>query len=210
MYNYKIWITSANPCTIIRYYFYFKILYILSAIKRLLCTIILIISFKVSRLLCTIIIRFQPKGLLYWLYHYYYTYYIFWSWLFEDGHTLPKDNCVFQKLAYNGLKLYNNPSNLELVSTNHTDYFSFNRKNYMEFVIKGYNKTRKYQLKIKSFILRKKKPKETINLNFEIPQGYYTKEVLETYIKHNILKKLNTEIKAYSSTEGNITIPLKI
>ena len=67
----------------------------------------------------------------------------------EDGHTLPKDYYTFQKLSYNGLKLYNNPSNIQLVSTNHTDYYSFHRNNYMEIVIKSYDKNKKYQLKIK-------------------------------------------------------------
>ena len=127
----------------------------------------------------------------------------------EDGHTLPKDRYVFQKLAYNGLKQYNNPSNIELVSTNYTDSFSFNRNNYMELVIKGYNKNRKYQLKIKVLDYVEKKPKETINLNFEIPQGYYEKEELENYIKNSISKLLNnSSVNACSSTEGNITIPL--
>ena len=126
----------------------------------------------------------------------------------EDEHTLPKTHCVFQKLAYNGLKLYNYPPNIGLVSSNHTDYFSFNRNNYMEFAIKGYNKDRKYQLKIKVIDYVEKNPKETLKLNFEIPQGYYTNEDLDNYIKNSILKIFNTEINAYSSTEGNITIPL--
>ena len=127
----------------------------------------------------------------------------------EDGHTLPKDRYVFQKLAYNGLKQYNNPSNIELVSTNYTDSFSFNRNNYMELVIKGYNKNRKYQLKIKVLDYVEKKPKETINLNFEIPQGYYRQEQLNNYIKNSISNLLNnSSVDAYSSTEGNITMPL--
>ena len=41
---------------------------------------------------------------------------------------------------------------------------------------------------------------DTINVNFEIPQGYYTQEELNDYIKNSILKNLNTEINAYSST----------
>ena len=40
---------------------------------------------------------------------------------------------------------------------------------------------------------------------FKIPQGYYTKQELESYIS----KIGNTPINAYSNTEGNITIPLK-
>ena len=67
----------------------------------------------------------------------------------EDDNALPKDHYVFQKLAFNGLELYNKPLNIELVSTIHTDSFSFNRNNYVQFIIKGYNKNRKYQLKIK-------------------------------------------------------------
>ena len=79
----------------------------------------------------------------------------------------------------------------------------------MELVIKGYNKNRKYQLKIKVLDYVEKKPKETINLNFEIPQGYYEKEELENYIKNSISKLLNnSSVNACSSTEGNITIPL--
>ncbi len=50
---------------------------------------------------------------------------------------------------------------------------------------------------------------ETIKLNFEIPQGYYTNEDLDNYIKNSILKNLNSEINAYSSTGEKITIPLK-
>ena len=49
---------------------------------------------------------------------------------------------------------------------------------------------------------------ETVKLKFESPQGYYTNEDLDNYIKNSILKNFNTEINAYSSTEGNITIPL--
>ena len=106
------------------------------------------------------------------------------------------------------MELYNKPLNIELVSTIHTDSFSFNRNNYIQFIIKGSNKNRKYQLKIK--VLDYLDKKETIKLNFEIPQGYYEKEELENYIKNNILKVVNTSINGYSSTEGNITIPLKI
>ena len=50
---------------------------------------------------------------------------------------------------------------------------------------------------------------ETVKLNFEIPQGYYTYEDLDNYIKNSILKILNTEINTYSSTGEKITIPLK-
>ena len=50
---------------------------------------------------------------------------------------------------------------------------------------------------------------ETIKLNFEIPQGYYTKEELNNYIKDSISKLLNnSSVEAYSSTDGNITMPL--
>ena len=51
---------------------------------------------------------------------------------------------------------------------------------------------------------------ETIKLNFEIPQGYYTQEELNNYIKNSISKLLNnSSVNAYSSTKGDITIPLK-
>ena len=51
---------------------------------------------------------------------------------------------------------------------------------------------------------------QTIKLNFEIPQGYYTQEELNNYIKNNISNLLNnSSVDAYSSTKGNITIPLK-
>jgi hypothetical protein len=51
---------------------------------------------------------------------------------------------------------------------------------------------------------------ETIKLNFEIPQGYYTQEELNNYIKNSISKLLNnSSVNAYSSTGGNVTIPLK-
>ncbi len=50
---------------------------------------------------------------------------------------------------------------------------------------------------------------ETINLKFEIPQGYYTQEELNNYIKNSISKLLNnSSVEAYSSTDGNIIIPL--
>ena len=50
---------------------------------------------------------------------------------------------------------------------------------------------------------------ETINLKFEIPQGYYTQEELNNYIKNSISNLLNnSSVDAYSSTKGNITIPL--
>ncbi len=51
---------------------------------------------------------------------------------------------------------------------------------------------------------------QTIKLNFEIPQGYYTQEELNNYIKNSISNLLsNYTVNAYSSTEGHITIPLK-
>ncbi len=51
---------------------------------------------------------------------------------------------------------------------------------------------------------------QTIKLDFEIPQGYYTQEELNNYIKNSISKHLNNyTVNAYSSTQGNITIPLK-
>jgi len=44
---------------------------------------------------------------------------------------------------------------------------------------------------------------------FEIPQGYYTQEELNNCIKNSISNILsNYTVNAYSSTEGNITIPL--
>ena len=50
---------------------------------------------------------------------------------------------------------------------------------------------------------------ETINVKFEIPQGYYTQEELNNYIKNSISKLLNnSSVEAYSSTDGNIIIPL--
>ena len=50
---------------------------------------------------------------------------------------------------------------------------------------------------------------DTINLKFEIPQGYYTQEELNNYIKNSISNILNnSSVEAYSSTKGNITIPL--
>ena len=51
---------------------------------------------------------------------------------------------------------------------------------------------------------------QTIKLNFEIPQGYYTQEKLNDYINNSISNLLNNySVNAYSSTQGNITIPLK-
>ena len=51
---------------------------------------------------------------------------------------------------------------------------------------------------------------QKIKLDFEIPQGYYTQEELNNYIKNSISNLLsNNTVNAYSSTQGNITIPLK-
>ena len=51
---------------------------------------------------------------------------------------------------------------------------------------------------------------QTMKLNFEIPQGYYTQEELNNYIKNSISNLLNNcSVDAYSTTKGNITIPLK-
>ncbi len=51
---------------------------------------------------------------------------------------------------------------------------------------------------------------QTIKLNFEIPQGYYTQEKLNDYINNSVSNLLNNySVNAYSSTQGNITIPLK-
>ena len=51
---------------------------------------------------------------------------------------------------------------------------------------------------------------QKIKLGFEIPQGYYTQEELNNYIKNNISNLLNnSSVDAYSTTKGNITIPLK-
>ena len=48
-----------------------------------------------------------------------------------------------------------------------------------------------------------------MSFEIEIPQGYYTKEALENLIQNKVSKILNTPINAYSSTEGNITIPFE-
>ena len=51
---------------------------------------------------------------------------------------------------------------------------------------------------------------QTIKLDFEIPQGYYTQEELNNYIKNSISNVLsNYTVNAYSTTKENITIPLK-
>ena len=51
---------------------------------------------------------------------------------------------------------------------------------------------------------------QKIKLDFEIPHGYYTQEELNNYIKNSISKYLNEyTVNGYSTTGGNITIPLK-
>ena len=51
---------------------------------------------------------------------------------------------------------------------------------------------------------------QKLKLDFEIPQGYYTQEELNNYIKNRISNIFSTStINAYSSTQGYITIPLK-
>ena len=48
-----------------------------------------------------------------------------------------------------------------------------------------------------------------MEISFDIPQGYYTKQELESYIQNSLSKIGNIPINAYSSTEGNISIPSK-
>ena len=52
---------------------------------------------------------------------------------------------------------------------------------------------------------------QTIKANFETPQGYYTQEELNNYIKISISKYLNEyTVNGYSTTTDEIlTIPLK-
>ena len=52
---------------------------------------------------------------------------------------------------------------------------------------------------------------QKIKLDFEIPQGYYTQEELNNYIKNSISKYLNEyTVNGYSTTTDEIiTIPLK-
>jgi len=50
---------------------------------------------------------------------------------------------------------------------------------------------------------------ETISLDFEIPQGYYSQEELKNYIKNAVSNLLNSSYaNAYHSTDGDIKIPL--
>ena len=52
---------------------------------------------------------------------------------------------------------------------------------------------------------------QTLKVNFEIPQGYYTQEELNNYIKNSVSKYLNEyTVNGYSTTTDEIiTIPLK-
>ncbi len=47
-----------------------------------------------------------------------------------------------------------------------------------------------------------------IEFEFEISQGYYTKEELNNCVENNIFKILNTPFHGFSTTEGNFTILL--
>ena len=58
--------------------------------------------------------------------------------LLEDDKVLPKTQYSLIKLMYNGCHQRNNPLNAELISTSHNDYFSFNRNNYIEIVVKDF------------------------------------------------------------------------
>jgi len=59
------------------------------------------------------------------------------------------------------------------------------------------------------FALNYEHIKENINLDFEIPQGFYTQEELRNYIKNTISNLLNSSYAdAYHSTDGDIKIPL--
>ena len=78
----------------------------------------------------------------------------------EDNEVLPKNQYSLNKIIYSGCKQYNQPLNLELISTTYTDSFSFNRNNYIEIVVKDYKENCNYQLKIKIVDFEDIKPKE--------------------------------------------------
>ena len=70
---------------------------------------------------------------------------------------------------YNGCHQRNNPLNAELISTSYNDYFSFNRNNYIEIVVKDFKKSSKYQLKMKIVYFEDiEKPKKEGNILYEI------------------------------------------
>ena len=67
----------------------------------------------------------------------------------KDNEVLPKNQYSIKKIVYNGCEQKNKVLNLELISTNYTDSFSFNRNNYIELYVKGYKDDCNFQLKIK-------------------------------------------------------------
>ena len=89
--------------------------------------------------------------------------------LLKDDKVLPKTQYSLIKLMYNGCHQRNNPLNAELISTSHNDYFSFNRNNYIEIVVKDFKKSSKYQLKMKIVYFEDiEKPKKEGNILYEI------------------------------------------
>ena len=67
----------------------------------------------------------------------------------EDYEVLPKNQYSLKNMAYCGCEQYNKPTDKDLISTKHTDSFSFNRNNYIEIYIEDYKVNCNYQLKIK-------------------------------------------------------------
>ena len=61
----------------------------------------------------------------------------------EDDKILPKNQYSLKNMAYCGCEQYNKPTDKDLISTKHTDSFSFNRNNYIEIYIEDYLKKMK-------------------------------------------------------------------
>ena len=73
---------------------------------------------------------------------------------------MPKSQYTIKKIVNNGCEKYNKSINRELISTNYTDSFLYNRNIYIELYEKDYKNNCNYQLKIKKLDYEIVKPKE--------------------------------------------------
>ena len=118
-------------------------------------------------------------------------------WSLKDNEVLPKNQYAIKKIVCNGCESCNKPLYRELISTNYTDSFSFNRNNYIELYVKDYKDDCNFQLKIKVVDFEEIKQKEEIEEEKEEEQNIEDdfKKIwnyLMNYLKKNqgMLKKI--------------------
>ena len=116
----------------------------------------------------------------------------------KDNEVLPKNQYSLKKIVCNGCEQCNKPLYRELISTNYTDSFSFNRNNYIELYVQGYKDNCNFQLKIKVVDFEEIKPiKEEIEIEDDFKKDMeLLNELFEEKSRHikknlELLKKLN-------------------